>query len=115
MTDPSSEITPQILQAIAVLDGLEQLVDIAPSQEIEGILREAWIKVSEAFPEDFQEATREDAGADGLRRYIRVKAFFENPTQHPISPEELQAYYRNRVPVDEDLAEFFFLGEEAED
>lgn len=28
--------------------------------------------------------------------------------EHPISPEELEAYYRNRAPIDEDSAEFFF-------
>ncbi len=103
-----SDITPEILKTIEILEALESLLDNAPSCEIEDILQEAWIKVSETFPDDFKEATREDAGAEGLRRYIRVKAFFENPTEHPISPEELEAYYRNRAPVDEDSAEFFF-------
>jgi hypothetical protein len=49
-----------------------------------------------------------DAGAEGLQRYIRVKAFFENPTENLISPEELEAYYQNRAAVDEDSAKFFF-------
>ncbi|MBF2079317.1 MAG: hypothetical protein IGR76_12560 [Synechococcales cyanobacterium T60_A2020_003] len=103
-----SDITPEILQTIAILEALETLIDNAPSSKVEAILQEAWIKVSETFPDDFKEATREDAGAEGLRRYIRVKAFFENPTENPVSPEDLEAYYRNREPVDEDSAEFFF-------
>ncbi|NJR48810.1 MAG: hypothetical protein HC780_03840 [Leptolyngbyaceae cyanobacterium CSU_1_3] len=103
-----SDITPEILQTIEILEALETLLDKAPSAEIEDILQEAWIKVSETFPDDFKEATREDAGAEGLRRYIRIKAFFENPTENSVSPEELEAYYRNREPVDEDSAEFFF-------
>ncbi|MEB3336859.1 MAG: hypothetical protein VKJ46_05300 [Leptolyngbyaceae bacterium] len=105
---PESPITPQILHTIDILEGLETLLDTAPSPEIEEILQEAWLKVSETFPEDFKDATREDAGAEGLRRYIRVKAFFEDPTQNPIRPEELEAYYRNRAPVDEDSTDFFF-------
>ena len=103
-----SDITPEILETIGILEALETLIEIAPSSDIEEILQEAWIKVSETFPDDFKAATREDAGAEGLRRYIRVKAFFENPVQNPISSEELEAYYRNRAPVDEDSAEFFF-------
>ncbi|NJR51130.1 MAG: hypothetical protein HC780_17680 [Leptolyngbyaceae cyanobacterium CSU_1_3] len=103
-----SNITSEILQTIDILEALETLLEKAPTPEVEAILQEAWIKVSETFPEDFKDATREDAGADGLRRYIRVKAFFENPTENPISPQELEAYYRNRAPVDEDSAEFFF-------
>lgn len=103
-----SDITPEILQTIEILEALETLLDRAPSAEIEDILQEAWIKVSETFPDDFKEATREDAGAEGLRRYIRIKAFFENPTENPVSPEELESYYRHRGPVDEDSAEFFF-------
>ncbi|NJK52711.1 MAG: hypothetical protein HC936_07560 [Leptolyngbyaceae cyanobacterium SU_3_3] len=105
----TSDITPEILQTIDILETLETLLDIAPSSKIEEILQEVWIKVSETFPDDLKEATREDAGAEGLRRYIRVKTFFENPTEHPISPQELEAYYRNREPVDEDAADFFFL------
>jgi len=104
----NSDITPQLLKTIEILETLEALIDQAPSPELEDILQEAWIKVSETFPEDFKEATREDAGAEGLRRYIRVKAFFANPIENPISPEDLEAYYQNRTPVDEDSAEFFF-------
>ncbi len=103
-----SDMTPEILQTIDILEVLETLMEKAPTPEVEVILQEAWIKVSETFPEDFKEATREDAGAEGLRRYIRVKAFFENPTENPINPKELEAYYQNRVPVDENSAEFFF-------
>jgi hypothetical protein len=104
-----SDITPEILQTIDILEALETLTDKAPSPEIEAILHKAWIEASETFPEDFKQATREDAGSEGLRRYIRIKAFFENPAENPIAPEELEAYYRNRTPVDEDSAEFFFL------
>jgi hypothetical protein len=107
-TMSKSDITPEILQTIDILEALEALLDKAPTPEVAAIVQEAWIKVSETFPEDFKAATREDAGAEGLRRYIRVKAFFENPAENPISPEELEAYYRNREPVDEDSAEFFF-------
>jgi hypothetical protein len=103
-----SDITPEILQTIAILEALETLIDNAPSSKVEAILQETWIKVSETFPDDFKEATREDAGAEGLRRYIRIKAFFENPTENPVSPEDLEAYYHNREPLDEDSAEFFF-------
>ncbi|MFM7447624.1 MAG: hypothetical protein ACKO24_03370 [Leptolyngbyaceae cyanobacterium] len=103
-----SDITPEILQTIDILEALETLMDKALTPEVEAILQETWIKVSETFPEDFKDATREDAGAEGLRRYIRVKAFFENPTENPISPEELEAYHRNREPIDEGSAEFFF-------
>jgi hypothetical protein len=103
-----SEITPEILQTIEILAGLEALLDAAPNSTIAEILQTAWIQVSETFPEDFQAATCEDAGAEGLRRYIRVKAFFEDPAGHPLSPEDLAAYYQNRTPVDEDSAEFYF-------
>ncbi|NJL39669.1 MAG: hypothetical protein HC833_13360 [Leptolyngbyaceae cyanobacterium RM1_406_9] len=99
---------PEILKTIEILETLEALLDNAPSCEVKAILQEARIKLSETFPDDFKEATREDAGAEGLRCYIRVKAFFENPTENPISPQELEAYYRNREPVDEDAVEFFF-------
>jgi len=81
-----SDITPPILKTIDVLEALEALLDHAPSPEVEQILQEAWIKVSETFPDDFKEATREDDGAEGLRCYIRVKAFFENPVENSISP-----------------------------
>lgn len=90
-----SEITPQLLQSIDILEELENLMDLAPSPEIEDILQEAWLKISYTFPEDFREATYLDAGAEGLRRYLRIKAFFANPSDNPITPEELQIYYRN--------------------
>jgi hypothetical protein len=108
MTDSSSEITPQILKAIDVLEGLEDLLDLSPSDEIEAILQEAWIKVTDTFPEDFKDATAEDASAEGLRRYIRVKAFFSNPTEHSISRLDLELYYRNHaLSIDEDSPDFF--------
>jgi hypothetical protein len=103
-----SEITPQMLQTIDLLEALERLMDTAPSPAIEEILQTAWLKISETFPEDFKDATREDASAEGLRRYLRVKAFFDNPMAHPIRPEDLEAYYRNRSPVNEAEATFFF-------
>lgn len=108
MANSSSEITPQILKAIDVLEGLEDLLDVASSDEIEAILQEAWIKVTDTFPEDFKEATAADASAEGLRRYIRVKAFFSNPTQNSISRLDLELYYRNHIlSIDDDLTDFF--------
>jgi len=104
-----ADITPEILQAIDILEGLENLLDIAPNAKIAIILQEAWLKISDTFPEDFKEATKEDAGAEGLRLYIRVKAFFADPIQNPISQEDLEAYYQNHAqPIDEESAEFFF-------
>jgi hypothetical protein len=103
-----SEITPEILQTIDILEALENLLDFAPTEAIELILQEAWIKVSATFPEDFQEATSEDASAEGLRRYIRVKAFFANPTEKAISREDLELYYRNHTaPMNEDSNDSF--------
>jgi hypothetical protein len=96
-----SEITPQLLQAIDILEELENLMDLAPSPEVEDILQEAWLKISATFPADFREATYLDAGAEGLRRYLRIKAFFANPSANPISPEELEIYYRHHSePLD---------------
>lgn len=103
MTD--SEITTQLLQTIDILEELENLMDLAPSPTIEAILQEAWLKISQTFPEDFQEATSLDAGAEGLRRYLRVKAFFADPVAYPISPAELEIYYQHHVqpgPEDSD-------------
>jgi hypothetical protein len=109
MTQSNSDITSQILQTIEILAKLEALMDESMSPELEAILLEAWLKVSETFPEDFKAATKDDAGANGLRRYMRVKAFFDNPVQHPISQAELVEYYQNRAPIDEESAQFFFL------
>lgn len=109
MENPDHERTPQILQTIEILEKLESLMDLAPSPEIEDILIKAWLKVSETFPEDFKDATRHDAGATGLRRYMKVKAFFDNLSQNAISPAELAEYYQNHGPIDEDSAKFFFL------
>ena len=81
----------------------------APSDDIEGILMAAWLKVSNTLPEDFLAATREDASADGLRRYLRVKAFFDDPIQHPISSQELADYQQSHQPIDEEQTEYFFL------
>jgi hypothetical protein len=100
MIDP--EITPEILQTIDVLEGLENLLDIAPNEQIEQILEAAWLQVSETFPEDFKDATQEDAGSEGLRLYIRVKAFFGNPSENPITQEDLETYYLNRISGSED-------------
>ncbi|MCU0527284.1 MAG: hypothetical protein MUF72_20955 [Elainella sp. Prado103] len=99
---------PDLLKTIDILEGLEGLMDAAASPEIEEILQTAWLKISQTFPEDFQEATHLDAGAEGLRRYLRVKAFFMDPTANPIDPEELKTYYRHHAePVDEQT-DFFF-------
>ncbi|MEM8640727.1 MAG: hypothetical protein AAGG51_18200 [Cyanobacteria bacterium P01_G01_bin.54] len=98
----------QLIPIIEMLEGLESLVDQAPSDDIEEILLAAWLKVSNTLPEDFLAATRDDASAAGLRRYLRVKAFFDDPIQHSISSQELADYYQNRLPIDEEQAEFFF-------
>ena len=99
----------QLIPTIEILEGLESLMDKVPSDDIEGILLAAWLKVSNTLPEDFLAATHEDASAAGLRRYLRVKAFFEDPIQNPISSQELDDYYQNHLPINEEQAEFFFL------
>ena len=99
----------QLIPVIDILEGLEALMDEAPSSEIEGILQSAWLQVSGTFPKDFLAATHDDASAEGLRRYLKIKAFFEDPIKHPIQAKELADYYHNRQPIDEESAEFFFL------
>jgi hypothetical protein len=103
-----AEFSSNLWQTIDILEGLEELMEKSPSEEIAEILQESWLKISDTFPEDFKEATHEDAGAEGLRRYLKIKAFFENPTQNPISAETLAEYYQHRTPVDEETAQFFF-------
>ena len=98
-----------LIPIIEILEGLESLMDRSPSENIEGILLAAWSKVSNTLPEDFLAATCEDASAAGLRRYLKVKAFFDDPVQHPISSQELDAYYQNRLPIDEEQAEYFYV------
>lgn len=98
MSDP--EITTELLQTIDILEELEELMDLAPSLDIEEILQEAWLKISLTFPEDFREATSLDAGSEGLRRYLRVRAFFADPIQHSLSQEDLAIYYQNLKPPD---------------
>jgi hypothetical protein len=39
-----SNITPEILQTIDILEALETLLDKVPTPEVEVILQEAWIK-----------------------------------------------------------------------
>ncbi len=102
-SDLNSEITPNLLRTIDVLEELETLMDLAPSAEIEEILQEAWVKISQTFPEDFKEATYLDAGAEGLRRYLRIKAFFADPVANPISREELEIYYQNHALPEDDV------------
>jgi len=99
----------RLIPIIEILEGLEALMDQASSDDIEEILLTAWFKVSNTLPEDFLAATREDASAAGLRRYLRVKAFFDDPIQHPISSQELADYYQNHLTIDEEQTEFFFL------
>ena len=99
----------QLIPIIEILEGLESLMDKAPSDDIEGILLAAWFKVSNTLPEDFLAATCEDASAAGLRRYLRVKAFFDDPVHHPISSQELDDYYQNRLPINKEQAEYFFF------
>jgi hypothetical protein len=106
-----SENLPEILKLIDVLDGLETLIDTSPSEEVEDILEEAWLQISDLFPEDFKLATQHDAGAEGLRRYLKVKAFFENPSERSISAADLEEYYRSCTATDEEDEEstdFFF-------
>ncbi|MEM9008418.1 MAG: hypothetical protein AAGE59_33525 [Cyanobacteria bacterium P01_F01_bin.86] len=99
----------RLIPIIEILEGLESLMDQSPSDNIEGILLTAWSKVSNTLPEDFLAATCEDASAAGLRRYLRVKAFFDDPVQHPISSQDLADYHQNRQPIDKEQAEYFFL------
>ncbi|NDJ19807.1 hypothetical protein [Myxacorys almedinensis] len=97
----ADSVTPSdIAKMITILEGLEDL--------IERILQDAWLRVSDLFPEDFKEAPRQDAGSEGLRRYLKIRAFFADPTQHPISRQDLETYCQNYwLPID-DSAEFFF-------
>ncbi len=105
-----SEKIPEILKLIDILDGLEALIEAAPTEDVEDILEEAWLQVSDTFPEDFKAATQHDAGAEGLRRYLKVKAFFENPSERSISASELEEYYRSYTASEEDeeSTDFFF-------
>ncbi|BAS55545.1 hypothetical protein NIES2135_51710 [Leptolyngbya boryana NIES-2135] len=106
-----SELMTRLLKAIDVLEHLESAMEIAPTQEIEQILQEAWLKVSHTFPEDFKDATHLDASSEGLRRYLKVQAFFLDPTRQTISPEELELYYQNQSLPAEDATDFFFPDE----
>lgn len=106
-----SELMARLLRAIDILEQLENAIEIAPTPEIEQILQEAWLKISNTFPEDFKDATHLDASAEGLRRYLKVQAFFHDPTQQAISPEELELYYQNQSPPSEEAADFFFPDE----
>lgn len=101
------EISPELLQTIDILEGLEQLMDAAPNPEVEAILQDAWLKISQTFPEDFQAATYLDAGAEGLRRYLKVKAFFSDPVAYPIEPGELEIYYRHHAELENDQSDSF--------
>lgn len=107
-----SEKLPEIVKLIDVLDSLEALIDSSPSEDVEDILEEAWLQISDLFPDDFKAATQHDAGAEGLRRYLKVKTFFENPSERSISAAELEEYYRSCVAEggegDEESTDFFF-------
>lgn len=103
-----SELIAQLTKAIDILEQLENLMEDAPTPEVEQILREAWLRVSNTLPEEFKDATHLDAGAEGLRRYLKVQAFFHDPTQHSISREELEIYYRNQSISIDESTEFFF-------
>jgi len=103
-----SEQLAQLSKTIDLLEQLETLMDVAPTPELERILQETWLKISNTLPQDFQDATHLDAGAEGLRRYLKVQAFFHDPSHHSISREELEIYYYHQsIPID-DSAEFFF-------
>lgn len=106
---PEPEKLPEILKLIDILDGLEVLIDTAPSEDVEDILEEAWLQISDLFPEDFKVATQHDAGAEGLRRYLKVKTFFENPSERSINASDLEEYYRSYTAAeDEESTDFFF-------
>ncbi len=49
-----SDITPEILKTTEILEALETLIDKAPNSDVEAILQENGIKVSETFPDDFK-------------------------------------------------------------
>lgn len=107
MSDP--EQLPEILALIDILDGLESLIEHAPNEDVEDILEEAWLQISDTFPEDFKAATQHDAGAEGLRRYLKVKTFFENPSERSISAADLEEYYRSYTDTeDEESTDFFY-------
>jgi hypothetical protein len=105
-----SEKIPEILTLIDILDGLESLIDSAPNEDVEDILEEAWLQISDTFPDDFKAATQHDAGAEGLRRYLKVKTFFENPSERSIGASDLEEYYRSYIAAEEDEepTDFFF-------
>lgn len=98
-----------IVRTIDVLEGLENLLDIAPDGKIENMLLSVWAAVSECLPEDLLAATQLDAGAEGLRRYLRVKAFFEDPDRQPLGAEDLKIYHQNLSQPTEDMSEFFYV------
>ena len=106
----NSEKIPEILKLIDILDGLEALIESAPSEDVEDILEEAWLQISDTFPDDFRAATQHDAGAEGLRRYLKVKTFFENPSERSIGAAELEEYYRSYIAAEEDgePTDYFF-------
>lgn len=105
----NSEKIPEILKLIDILDGLEALIEDAPNEDVEDILEEAWLQISDTFPDDFKAATQHDAGAEGLRRYLKVKTFFENPSERSIGAAELEEYYRSYIAAeDEEPTDFFF-------
>lgn len=84
-------------------------MDKSSNSAIEEIIQQAWVKVRGTLPDDFQQATRLDASAEGMRQYLRVQAFFANPTENSISKEDLETYYQNlSEPIDEDGADFYF-------
>ena len=99
------EVTPELLKTIEILEGLEILLEQAPTLVISEILQEAWLQVTRTFPEDFQEATCDDAGAEWLRRYLRVKAAFSDPGTIALRWDDLQDYYLHRLPIDPDEPE----------
>lgn len=103
------EITARLHHAIDVLEGLEELMEQAATPELEQILQKAWLEVTNTFPEEFRDATRLDASAEGLRRYLRVRAFFTDPT-HPVPSYLDFALYslNHESEIDEDSADFFF-------
>jgi hypothetical protein len=98
-----SEQLPEILALIDILDGLEALIRQRSQRGCRGYLwrRPGW-RFSDSLPEDFKAATQHDAGAEGLRRYLKVKAFFENPSERSISAADLEEYYRSYIAAEAD-------------
>jgi hypothetical protein len=79
-----SEKIPEILKLIDILDGLEALIESAPNEDVEDILEEAWLQISDTFPDDFKAATQHDAGPRGCAATSRSRPFLKTPPSAPL-------------------------------